>query len=80
VIVFASLIEVTPDYVARITAQEEADGRFAADPEGMKARGTGGRLTFRASTSMKCAISSTGWTSRSISTLASFAGRGHAGD
>lgn len=46
VVVFASLIDATPEHIARITAQEEADGRFAPDPEAMKARVHAGRLTF----------------------------------
>nr|WP_171798947.1 MULTISPECIES: oxygen-insensitive NAD(P)H nitroreductase [unclassified Novosphingobium] len=46
VVVFASLIDASAEHIARITAQEEADGRFAADPEGMKARANGGRITF----------------------------------
>jgi nitroreductase/dihydropteridine reductase len=33
VVVFASLIDATPEHIARITAQEEADGRFAPIPK-----------------------------------------------
>lgn len=45
-IVFASLIEADDAYLAKILAQEERDGRFAPDPEAMKARVGGGRAHF----------------------------------
>lgn len=46
VVVFASLISADEAYLAKILAKEEQDGRFAPDPEGMKARVGGGRARF----------------------------------
>lgn len=46
VLVFASLIHVDEAHIARIGAQEEADGRYARDPEAMKARAANGRRIF----------------------------------
>lgn len=36
VVVFASLLEANEDYLLKVLAQEEADGRFVGDPEGFK--------------------------------------------
>lgn len=46
VIVFASRLELTEDYLQKVLAQEEADGRFAANPEEFKAQMHGGRTLF----------------------------------
>ncbi|PIB25157.1 NAD(P)H nitroreductase [Amylibacter kogurei] len=46
VVVFASRTNVDEDYLLKILAQEESDGRFASDPETHKAQMHGGRSMF----------------------------------
>lgn len=43
VVIVACLNELTPEHLAALTAQEEANGRYSTDPEAMKARAHGTR-------------------------------------
>lgn len=46
VVVFASRLEADKDYLMRVLAQEEKDGRFAANPELFKSQQHAGRTIF----------------------------------
>jgi len=46
VVVFASRLELPEDYLLKVLDQEEADGRFAADPATFKPQMHGGRTMF----------------------------------
>lgn len=46
VVVFSSKLDIDEEYLLRVLAQEEKDGRFAADPETFKPQTHGGRSMF----------------------------------
>lgn len=46
VVVFAGRLEADEDYLVKVLDQEEADGRFAADPETFRTQMHGGRNMF----------------------------------
>lgn len=46
VVLFCGRLEMTEEHLLKVLAQEERDGRFAADPETFKAQMHGGRSMF----------------------------------
>ena len=46
VVVFASRLELPDDYMTKVLDQEDADGRFAGDPETFRSQMHGGRSMF----------------------------------
>ena len=68
VVVFASRLAVEEGYLQHVLEQEDKDGRFDTDKEIHKPAMHGGRSLFVICTSRTSRMSSTGWTSRSIST------------